>query len=369
MKFVVITDLHFGNPRIDYDLLDASLNKFFYPEVIKSDVVFIAGDTFDNSLNLTSHAAKYLFKFVMDLGDTCKISNTKLRVLRGTIIHDRNQPEVFNKLSTKGVDVKVISEPAIEEIDNISVGYLPDNLPYLNPTDAADYFRNNTDKKIHLGIFHGMFDFVMPPDIPLPDFHYTADTFTGIFSGAILSGHIHTGGSKQADVTIMHVPTFERFSHGEEGKKGFVTGEITDSNCTLHFLENTDAQKYLTCRPKSTTPEDIIPEIERYISKHFTHVSGGLQIQSDIPEVKQILSSVLKDRYPFIKITFKKKKDNKKSTFIPTDLPLLHTDTSIIPTAINLPVLVHDYLSDRQYKRIEELTVEEIDRLITSLIK
>jgi 3',5'-cyclic AMP phosphodiesterase CpdA len=100
IKTLNFSDIHLGCPRLDSEWMVMNLLKFIFSviEKTKPDLIAIPGDLFDNGLSLADNSIPFVFEFICSLMVYCGENNILLRVLRGTLVHDRTQPALFSLL-------------------------------------------------------------------------------------------------------------------------------------------------------------------------------------------------------------------------------------------------------------------------------
>jgi len=196
VKGLCISDIHFGvgpDARI-YDEL--SIVKDFISKN-KLDVIHINGDFFDRKLSFGEPAALLAMQFFYELRELCIKNKIKLRIIHGTLGHERNQTEMFKRFESRYLDMKIINNVSEEELfPNFKVLYMPEEYPV-----NADEYYGEYKKKTYNAIFgHGMWEFAAVKSlIEKGDYsaHETcpvlkiADWEPTIPHGFAMFGHIH----------------------------------------------------------------------------------------------------------------------------------------------------------------------------------
>ena len=106
MKIVVLSDLHYGHRKVSGKHLYFNLVKFAYPEIEKCDLLILSGDTFHSLLDFNHPAASYIIQFFNDLFYMSQKYHFKIRILRGTYSHDRDQVRYIERSSYTYLDMQ-----------------------------------------------------------------------------------------------------------------------------------------------------------------------------------------------------------------------------------------------------------------------
>lgn len=248
-KFLALSDLHIGNPRLDPFHLQACIEEHVLPHIDKSlSHVFICGDFFDMLINMNSSASMVAMTIITELKKACFENDVQLRVLRGTFTHDRNQPKHFLTTSPEyNSHVRMFDTLAIEydEACKINILYMPDNLPFPDIYKSVeDLLESHALKQVDVVIHHGYFKHMLPPGIPEPNGTLDYEKFKKYYSGCVLNGHVHVHSVYN---NVISVGSFDRMAYGEEEEKGFF--EICKNEAGAYqfkFIENPDANPFLT---------------------------------------------------------------------------------------------------------------------------
>ena len=255
LNIATISDIHLGHPRVKTVDIIARLDAAFPSNTATAelDIIFIAGDLFDQVLNLPEGQVTDIHMWMYRLLATCKKRNIKLRVMEGTPSHDRGQSVLFetvNTLSGIGADCKYINTVTVEHIEdlNIQVLYVPDEWrhdPDDTWVDVQEALRIAGVEKVDYGIMHGVFEHQLPRHLKLPS--HMSSRYLSIVRKYISIGHHHT-------MTVMDrvlaQGSFDRLKHGEEEAKGYfrITSRSRTDNKqdTVVFVENKDATTFKT---------------------------------------------------------------------------------------------------------------------------
>lgn len=359
------SDFHIGNSKISALESHLNITDWFYPEVIKSNVVFLGGDFFHRLLKLDEVAALESISIAQELITFAEEYNLKIRILRGTFSHDRQQNEIFLSVlskSKKNVDlvcVDTISLELIKEYD-LRVLYLPDNLPYKNKEEVMEVIHSLLKtygwKNVDIVVGHGYFEHVFPVNVPHPPIVFEYDDFKDIVSGYILMGHVHTTSVYK---NIIYAGSFERFAHNEEEQKGFYVVERNNDKWSYNFIENKDTPYFYTIDLKDEDIDSCMNQIDDFIISKFGNKNGFFRIAHTNPEIKQILLQMVHDKYPSLITTTKSTKDTIEKRQIIKDF---QTCQYTLPTKENLADLTIDFITTVKGSTI--LTKELVNKLL-----
>lgn len=359
LKIVAVSDLHFGNPRINAENLYKKLRKFLYPELEDTHLIFICGDIYDQLLTVNSKSHRYASQFISDLFAISAKTGMQVRILHGTFTHDRDQLSVFETLSIPKARFKIINNIECEEINefwsskgqinqSIKVAYLPDNLPYKKSDEAIQHLSRVMTCLgwLHVDVLvgHGTFEHVIPPESGhKPSCLYKVEQFNRIVpNGPIIMGHIHTPGRKW---NVYYCGSFERMSHGEEETKGFYTFKKTSDTWSSKFIENTAAIPFISYTPEGNDGAQIVNNFLKFINDNFPDKTGFVRVLHHNPEIRSLLHKACTQNFP--DIGFSSKSTGEKETSIKVDEITLDIFDDIKPSAQNLGELVYQFLDEQ----------------------
>lgn len=270
IKTFVFSDPHLVHPRTPAANALKAIRRYFpnAPETEQYDICFMAGDWTDHGIGLSDPGVYYVQAAIVHLLRTCKDRNVKLRVLRGTTSHERDQSINFvwlNEILEIGCDLKYVTTMAIEYMEDLdlNVMYVPDEWNQdaeVTLQQAKEMMRNRGLEKVDFSIMHGAWTHQLQ-GIQSPAYH-DAVKWSDIVEMAIYSGHIHTHSRYLKHVSVGSV---DRCGHGEEEAKGFLSFTYTEKKETdFRFIENQLAKKFLTLNIMGMTVQDIATLITQY---------------------------------------------------------------------------------------------------------
>lgn len=381
LRIVAISDLHFGNPRIKPDLMYHRLETYFYPEVLQSHLVLLAGDTYDQLTTVSSSANKYVLRFIRDLFVMSEKYGIQIRILHGTYSHDRDQVAIFGALNNGNARAEIIDKIYCEELSDfkntynhtsvdgkLKLLYIPDNLSVRRSSEVMEQIEkmmkvvgwNTAD--IVLG--HGTFAHALPvKEDHLPACSYTLDQFDSIVTpeDLIIMGHIHTSSRKE---NCYYCGSFDRMVHGEEEPKGFFTFTRENHNWIPKFVENKEATKFVSIYPQGDTPDEIIADYVKKVEENFPDKHGYVRVLHNSSDIRYLLHTLTVQNYPELKYSSKTLVDESLS--IKTTDITLDTFDDVKPNVHNLGNLVYQYLSDKQL--VDDSLKEEIVSKVHQII-
>ena len=244
VSFFTISDIHLGvgglDPQYQWDnLID---NFFYHCDIIKPDVIFVAGDIMDERVSVNSSTALVFHMFIDKLIET----GSTIVIVEGTKSHDDNQISVFShRVCDK---FRIYSRVASDTIHGMKILFIPEE--YMS--DPTSYYKDYLNKNYDHVIGHGMFDHVAYTGkkkqifrkLTSPMWNYEKD-FKRITKGVVNFGHVHT---HQILDRFAYNGSFGRYNHGEEEPKGFMH-YIYDASTTsieYEFIENNGAKIFKT---------------------------------------------------------------------------------------------------------------------------
>lgn len=281
MKYISISDIHLGHRRTPTNYIVKNLKKYVFNEENKDvDVIFFGGDIYDRLLDVSSQDNLDIISFFGFLLDYCYDNDIAIRLLEGTPGHEWGQLKVIvrlNELRDNPVDLKhfdILDIDYMEKFDKY-VLYIPDEWSHDHDEIERQIEEKMNERGIHqvdICILHSVFKYQML-GIPYHGFYYKESYFLNITKSLIHIGHFHIHSDFDR---IIAGGSFDRLSHGEEGKKGFVRVDGND----WKFIPNKDAYIYKTIR---VTKNDTLNSLDKKVLKYPIGSYIRLQLSKDHP--------------------------------------------------------------------------------------
>lgn len=350
LNIAVLSDIHLGHKRNPTKEIIKNLKKALPDnhETAALDIIFLAGDVFDNLLSLNEDDIWDIKIWVDGLLRICKKHDILLRVLKGTPSHDWDQPEVFvslNETGQIGCDLQYIRELSIEYIKrfDINVLYIPDEW-----NTTAEKTLVQTKELIHakglqqvdFAIMHGQFEYQLPPVVKAPKHDSVA--YLALVKYLIFIGHVHMFSSF---MRIYAQGSFDRLRHNEEEAKGHLRAKINrDGEYTVKFVETINAKKFCTIDCGYLSTEQTLNKLSEFIKTNKIPEHSFLRIKAESTHPLFVNMEELIRYFP-------KYKWEKKA--IKEDITIENNDTEIayIPITItkeNISALLIERLTNKQ---------------------
>lgn len=380
LHITVLSDLHFGNPRIDATELFRKLKHYAYPQIKKSHLVILAGDIYDRLLTVNSKSYLYTMQFIDDLFRMSDDTGCQIRLLHGTYSHDRDQLDVFHTLASPHTRYKIIKEISSEVITDfqngasrldpsiqLRIGYIPDNLPYREVSAVIDNLNKSMTvtniTHLDLLIGHGTFAHTLPDNIPLPPLTFTLDTFKDVVDGIIVMGHIHVHSHKS---NVYYCGSFERMSHNEEEYKGFYSFDWSNKQWRAKFIHNEEATPFVSVNLTEMDVAQVTRQYIDFIDKSIPNKIGYVRIIHPDPSIRSILGQVSLKNFPNIIVATKAPKDLERKLLKVLDLNA-NISEEVKPTRENLGELVFQFLTEKGM--VSDITESDVISHVSELIK
>lgn len=331
-KFAVVSDIHLGHKRNDTTELIHQL-KVAFPDNTETgelDIIFIAGDLFDRLLDLANLSVAEIQLWMAYMVRLCSTRDIKLRILEGTASHDWKQSEMFMTVASSlglPIDIQYIKTVHIEYMEafGINILYMPDDWNHdHNDTllEIKELMASKGLKTVDLGIFHGNFEYQLPPAAKSAPRHDSSE-YLNLVDGLIFIGHIHTFSCFHH---IYAQGSFGRLNHNEEEAKGHCRATVRDDKSwDVKFVENKLARKYLTIKVDDLSLDDVIKRVHKVCAAIPDDSCVRLQGAKDHPAMHDLASFVR--LYPTMNWTKDpKKKDqaDEKGQLSPSEILALH---------------------------------------------
>lgn len=308
IRYLCISDIHLGHPRNKTEDIVEALIAFFdnFTTDFKLDILFLAGDVFDNLLDFSSPESNLATIWAARLMKYCGRLNIKLRVLKGTPSHDWDQPEIFNTLAKAAkfpVDMKYVNSLSIEHMDDLGINvlYVPDEWrsdPSVTYDEVKALLVQDQLQQVDIAIMHGNFGYQLPPQATKAPRH-DEEKYLSIVKYFISIGHIHTS---TVYSRILAQGSFDRLAHGEEEPKGGMLCTIyKEGHGEYYFIENKRAKVFKTINLKFNDVDAAIQQIERHTAKLPSDSYVRIRAKKDHPLI--IGFDEVKKRFPLFNIS------------------------------------------------------------------
>lgn len=203
------------------------------------DLYVNLGDFFDTKLLLNSKSSIYAVRDFNDKVAICRSKGTLVRAIKGTRGHDYNQWHIFDPLmADESNGFRYFETCTVEEtLPGLRIWYAPEEC--MNYTEYVNTYADILmDKPIHMALFHGNFDKIIPEmvvnatdgDSTSTNLIFKYDEIATLVHGPLIAGHWHNGESYEH---LQYVGSYDRWHFGEDEIKGF---------CIYQY--NTETQEY-----------------------------------------------------------------------------------------------------------------------------
>ena len=377
-SLLAISDIHFGCPRINPKGLHEKLRKYLYPKIEGSNILFICGDFLDTQLSLNSYAAFEAMDTIREIKEICKKMNCDLRVLRGTLTHDRNQPRHFiNGEDADSTWIRLYETLSVEHHDKtgLDILYIPDNLRSENIyDDIRNLLESHGLDHVDVMAHHGYFKHMLPEALinkGLPNGCLEYEKIKKFVWGCTLNGHVHISSVYN---NVISIGSFDRLAHGEEEPKGLYRIDIekntmhliTGENCDVYkflFIENVDANKFLTINLIPYDPQESMDRFTqlwiRTSEKLHDNEQLRIRILSNDKSVIEGCAQFAKERYDNVLID--------QSSVVRRDQTITNEATDLS----ELPVISKENLEELVVPLIKKshpnVTRQDVHEVLTSV--
>jgi len=347
LKYLVLSDIHFGHRKVKTSEIISNLTKYFDDFSINSqfsnlDIIFIAGDLFDSLLDFASIDVHEIIIWLSRLFNFCNRFDIVLRILEGTPSHDWGQSKIADtilKTGTIPIYFRYIDTLSIEFLEDLQLHilYLPDEWT----ADAVTTFKqvkqllkDNNLEQVDITIMHGGFKYQMPYS-PNSTQTHNEDDYLSITKYFINVGHIHSFSTYDR---ILAQGSFTRLAHGEEEAKGGIVCYLSKSGeSSFNFIENKEARIFKTIELKSLDIDRSLETIVKVLSK--LPDNSYIRIKAKMEHPIFIGFEELKIKFPmfyFSKVNFDEPIVKDVSVNFENDYtPITITKTNIVPLLID----------------------------------
>lgn len=304
LNIAVVSDIHLGHRRNPTKSIISNLDIAFpnNAETAALDIIFIAGDVFDNLLSLSMEEVADIQYWIARIINICHRHSIILRILEGTKSHEWRQSALFNtinEISKCNTDAKHVKELSIEYISKfgIHVLYVPDEWESSTEKTYEQVLNLMRDKgisQVDFAIMHGQFEFQLPAFVKAQK--HDSQLYLSLVKEYIFIGHIHTFSKKDR---IIAQGSFDRLAHGEEEKKGHVRLYYDAvGNKKLKFIENKTAKVFKTIDCTSLAQDEILEVVDTIMARIPEDSFVRIQAEKDNPIFTTF--EVLIRRYPLV---------------------------------------------------------------------
>lgn len=353
-KGISISDIHLGDKRFDHITIRNILSKLLLEKLKDIDVLFVDGDIFDGIINVNDLMFLDIHGFIVDLLREAARHNVIIRFLRGTFSHDRNQiswiMKLYRELGFKN-DVKYYDSIDVEYIQRlgITVGYMPDNLPYGNSDQAISILKEkmlklNKKQTLDYVLFHGSFEHIIRGGVEnAPKVLFKASQFSFV-KKCVFAGHIHTPSIYK---NVYYNGSPNRMAHNEEEDKGYLYFEDFGDCVKVKFVKNDMSPVFKTLDYSADSDtKSILSDYKKkidYYTKNYVIVYVRI-IHPDIT-IRQALKTYTEEHFPHVYYQHTSPKDKSKSTSCVSEIKI---DVSLHKyQKETLPADVSDFIKSR----------------------
>lgn len=369
LKYLVLSDIHLGARSTTAEEIIQHLRVYFddfratgrFSDI---DLLFIAGDLFDDTLVLADETLGHFLPFLLELLEWAVREDIVVRFLEGTPRHDRGQSKTLShiaKMTKLPVDFKYIPSLSIERIERfkLTVLYVPDECRH-----TAEAIRVDTEQllieegleKVDIAIMHGMFRYQLGT-IPMNSKVHDEAWWLDHVHHYLNIGHVH---SHSQYGRILAQGSFDRLEHGqEEAKGGILVERLPSGEWIHHFVENRHAKLYKTLEVKGSL-EQALKAIDRGIKGLPSGSHVRIKALSTHP-VLQGLETV-KKKYP--DLVFTKKPMAEEDEVVVEALPQLEYVPIVLTRDTLSAAVYHEVISQHPLEPLEE---ERLHQLLEAL--
>lgn len=319
VSYLTISDIHLFNDQNTTEHITKALMDFMdgyasTSRFTKLDIIFIAGDIFDDTRD-SKHPDIFLAMLWMSLlMGFCAKHGIILRILEGTPGHDYKQPKMFLPLARSfgdKLDFKYIEELAFEKMEDLglTILYVPDEWAgsaAVCKEQIIEMMHENGIERFDIACMHGMFDFQIP-ELGDHVLKHDSEWYHSIVRSFINIGHDHT---PKVNGRIIVQGSFDRMAHGEEHKKGGCICYLRqDGNHYYELVENKNARVFKTITVKTQDLEKAVDQVTKTLDK----LPADSHIRISTSKTNPILGLIDEFKRSYPGMRFKKHEDTKQS--------------------------------------------------------
>lgn len=362
LNIASVSDVHLGHPTTPTEFIIRNLHRYVFPDDKDTrdlNIIFIDGDFFDSLQDPASTNSIAIRQYVVSLLYFCKKNDILLRILRGTKLHDWDQPYIFkeeNDNHSIGCDLLYVDRIHIEYIERfgIHVLYVPDeaNATAAQTWEEVRGLMNSLGiNKVDYASMHGAFHHQLPEIESIKHILHNAEDYLGIVRHYIFVGHIH---QHTIHERIIANGSTDRLIHGDEGVKGHVRVK----KGLVKFIENIGAMRYKTLDVEDMSADMVIEQVIDYLNNDET--KGNIRLRCSKQSVAYGMEKRLSKMFPFIRFSYlnNQKKQKTKEVLAPT-------------VKIQLPVLTRENLEAEIIRELQEehsYTFELASKLLSGIL-
>lgn len=373
LSYLVLSDIHLVHPRCSTTEMIEQLDLYFdhyraSSEFVNLDYLFIAGDLFDRHIDGVEGDYHIIQLWLARLLRFCKHYNIKLRLLKGTPSHDKDQMQMavtLEKILKLEMDFRYIDTLHIEYVkeDNLYILYVPDEYhPESKETyrQVLELMANLGISKVDIAIMHGFFGYQLP-ELAHSTLKHDEQAYLDIVEHYISIGHVHKFSVYER---IIAQGSFGRISHGEEEPKGGTICYITpDGKDSFQFVENIHAKTFKTINIRLRDVEKVLVQIERELST--LEADSYIRLLMNKEHTLYSNLDLVRQRFPMANFTRKdSSKANKTNHLTELDISIEVLYTPIDINKSNIVTLLKEEidkshsLSAEQHTMLNEILLD-----------
>lgn len=312
LRILSISDVHLNHGRNPTEKIIANLDKYVLdrPDFHDLDIMFIAGDLFDQLMEHDSVNRAPIYLWFARLIAKCIENDVILRCLEGTPDHDWKQYEIFDTLKAMlqpNLDYKFIKTVTIEYIEKLGINvlYVPDEFrPKAESTleVVKEVMASKGLEQVDYAVMHGFFPHQIPEIADSPACH-NSDAYIELVKHLVFIGHVH---SHSIFSKIVSQGSFDRLAHGEEDDKGFVIAQVNHKTGekVVSFIKNHDAMIFKTIDVTGYSMEQALENIDKVCNEIPDGSNVRIKANKDHPIFSDM--AALGRRHPLVWFTAKK---------------------------------------------------------------
>lgn len=322
INYLVFSDVHLFHNRTKTHEIITHLNFFFEDFIgtkwVNLDFIIIAGDLFDQAIDLGATEVNLASFWLIKLMHFCAKHNISLYVMEGTPSHDSKQSRI-TELLEKGIpnlEFQYIKDITILRLQKLKLNilFVPDRIrsnERIVFEEVKDLMRNHNLSQVDITITHGMYRHLCDYAVNDDHLHYEKD-YLDITKHFVSNGHVHTFTVYDRIITEG---SFDRLAHGEENPKGAVHFHIYPDNPVLdryEFVPNKHAKIYKAIKLRNNDIDKAFATIDQVTRNYPAGSYVELRIKRDHPFAYSF--SEIKNKYPQFNLTKQLIEDTDKKS-------------------------------------------------------